>query len=86
MAIVRFTDGTSEAVSPEVGAEIWRILTGEIEGDDEQQRYCERVSKIYLNWRRADCPQSYLAANQQLIESMGHTVAMQQPSNAELKI
>jgi hypothetical protein len=40
---------------------IWRVLTREEEGTEEQQAFCATVAAIYLNRKDPDCPKSYLA-------------------------
>lgn len=69
MALVRFNDGTPErSVSADEGSGIWQVLNGEVDGAPEQQAFCERVSRVCLNWHNA--PDSYIKAHFDIIAPM----------------
>lgn len=68
MAFIRFTDGHDEVVDAETGEVVWQVLNGELEATKEQSAYCERIKKIYLNWRKA--PDSYIEAYKEYIFPM----------------
>jgi len=61
MALLQWIDGTRKIVKPEVGAEIWRVMNGEIEPNEDQQQFCAEISRVFLNWR--DAPDTYIEAN-----------------------
>jgi hypothetical protein len=58
MAFIRLSNGQEQALKPKAGAELWKVLNGETEGNEKQQAVAANVKKIYLNWRNA--PDSYL--------------------------
>lgn len=69
MALVRFNNGERESkLTPESGAELWSVLNGETEGNEKQQAFCEKVSKVYLNWHNA--PDSYIRERLDIIAPM----------------
>lgn len=61
MALVVFTDGRNIKVTKEQGHNIWYILNGEIEAQPEQEKFIEKIEKIYLNY--ANAPDSYIKQN-----------------------
>ena len=68
MAYIRFIGGNGLIVPAETGVEIWRVLAGEKEPNDEQAEFCKRVDRVYLNWRKA--PRSYLDANRTVLQGI----------------
>ena len=69
MALIVTHDNKRHAVSPEKGLAIYQVLNGEIEGTPEQEKFCEQVKSVYLNWRNA--PKSYVQRHYRTLESMG---------------
>jgi hypothetical protein len=53
MAYIIKNDNTTATTSAELGATYWTILHGYKEGTPEQEEYCSKIKKIYLNWRKA---------------------------------
>lgn len=68
MAIVKLNDGRTVTLGREKAHEIWAVLNGEKEGTEEQRKFCDTVSKVYLN--RHHAPKSYLDAHRTLFEQM----------------
>ena len=68
MAIIRFTNGKEEGVTPEVGASVWEVLSGEKEATKDQENFMLRVKNVHLNWRNA--PDSYIKKRFELILQM----------------
>lgn len=60
MAHIKLTNGQIKAIDKEKAYHLWYVLTGEQEGTEEQQAFCETVAEIYLNYKDPDCPKSYL--------------------------
>lgn len=65
MAIVKYLDEKDEVITAEVGAMIWKVLNGELEPDEEQQAFVEKVKTVHLNFRNA--PDSYIKARLPMI-------------------
>lgn len=74
MAVIKFSENKRQIISHEIAVDIWLILNGEKKGTKEQQKYCENIDKVWLNWRQPDCPESYIVANRDLLAKMGHFV------------
>lgn len=61
MAHIRTVNGKIRSIDRDKAYGIWRVLSGEEQGTEEQQAFCETVAEIYLNYKDPDCPKSYLA-------------------------
>lgn len=62
MAVLRFSDGKSANVNSATGLRIWQILNDQVDdASDKEMAICDRVHKIYLNWRNA--PDDYIKAH-----------------------
>lgn len=60
MMAVLFTDQNKYIkVKPEQAKVIWQILNGEIQGTEQQQKYCLHVKSVYLNRYSKNTPKSY---------------------------
>lgn len=68
MAIVKLTNNQTLTISREKSHELWKILNGEKEGTEEQQKFCANVKKIYLN--RHFAPDTYLQAHKAILSKM----------------
>lgn len=68
MALVKFFDGRGVELSAEKGLAIWQVLNGQLEPTHEQEKFCEKVLKIYLNWRNA--PDDYVLDRLPVLRSM----------------
>jgi hypothetical protein len=68
MAIIFLNNNTRQEINSAKGRAIWLVLNGEDEGTPEQLAYARRVSKLYLNWRKA--PDSYIEAHFEQIARM----------------
>lgn len=69
MAAIRLHTGKLKIVTPEFGLAMWRIKQGEIAGSKAQQKFAEKVRKVYLNPDVA--PESYvmqLASGSQVVQ------------------
>lgn len=58
MALLKFDNKRVETVSAEIGANIWKILNGEVEATKAQEDYIATITEVILNWRNA--PDSYI--------------------------
>jgi hypothetical protein len=59
MAHVILQGNIKQNLTREQGLKVWNILQGTAEPEDEKQAmYCNKVVKIYLNWREA--PDDYV--------------------------
>ena len=59
MALVILKDGRSLKITKEQGHDIWAILQGDKQPDEEQAKFVESISKLYLNFNNA--PDSYIS-------------------------
>lgn len=69
MAIVKLNNNQTVTLSREKAEDIWAVLNGDIEGTKEQQEFCSKIKKIYLN--RHHAPQSYLDKYATILKQMG---------------
>lgn len=67
MALLVFTDGRRKIVSAEAGADLWRVLNGEVDPTPAQETFCLQVDAVYLSWRTA--PDSYVQMHLDTIAS-----------------
>lgn len=58
MALLILDNGSKQVISAEQGRTIWGVLSGKIKPTPEQEKYCLKVKKVFLNWRNA--PDSYI--------------------------
>lgn len=70
MAVLQMHNRQNIEISPEKGHELWLVLNGEKEGTAEQQEFCMRVKRLYLNWRRNDLPESYYERHSKVISEL----------------
>ncbi len=61
MSRLVFKDGRSMPLTKEQGHEVWAILQGEQEPNEEQEKFMGNIQKIFLNFGNA--PDSYLKEN-----------------------
>lgn len=64
MAYIILNNKKTITISAEKANQMWLVLNGYIEGTEEQQDFCSKVSKIYLNWRKA--PPEWIKENIEL--------------------
>lgn len=68
MAHVLLVNGSSASIPHEKAKVIWEVLQGNIEPTPEQEKFCNNVKAIYLNWLNEDTPLSYIQANSRRIK------------------
>lgn len=69
MAYIVFNDRKTDQVDAAKGLHVWQVLNGYAEPDDpNDEKYCSRVRKIYLNYRNA--PDDYIKERFDIIAPM----------------
>lgn len=68
MAIVKLVDGQTISLPHEKALVMWQVLIGEIEPTNEQQAFCSKIDRIYLN--RYKAPESYLNRYKTVLSAM----------------
>jgi len=68
MALCKLASGQGIELTAEKGLAIWQVLQGQVEPTPEQEAFCMKVTKIYLNWHNA--PLDYLLDRLSILREM----------------